>query len=402
MRIGRTLPPAASPIGWTYLLAGLVRLLRGQREVERFTNGLTAYFDKRHCFLVSSGKAALTLILLALKEQYPKRNEVIIPAYTCYSVPSAIVRAGLKIKPCDLAEKSFDFDFEQLSPMLESEKLLAVLPTHLFGLPADVKRLMRMIYDPEVTVVEDAAQAMGADWQGEKLGSLGDVGFFSLGRGKALSTVEGGVILTDNDELAQLIEKQITHLPDYPIFEILKLVFYAVALNILLHPTLFWIPKGLPFLKLGETLFEPDFIMRKMSSFQAGLARNWEARLRTLQEVRQNNTMRWLSLLDEDLWPYFKKVNQAVPDLIRFPVLIADQKKKMVLLKDAEQHGFGVTIAYPDAICAIPECVHWFAGQNFPVAKMVAQQLVTLPVHVFVRQADITSLAESFTFSRNS
>ena len=74
----------------------------------------------------------------------------------------------------------------------------------------------------------------------------------------------------------------------------------------------------------------------------------------------------------------------------------------MVLLKDAEQHGFGVTIAYPDAICAIPECVHWFAGQNFPVAKMVARQLVTLLVHVFVRQADITSLAESFTFSRNS
>ena len=123
MRIGRTLPPAASPIGWTYLLAGLVRLLRGQREVERFTNGLTAYFDKRHCFLVSSGKAALTLILLALKEQYPKRNEVIIPAYTCYSVPSAIVRAGLKIKPCDLAEKGFDFEGYKIYRSTESNFL---------------------------------------------------------------------------------------------------------------------------------------------------------------------------------------------------------------------------------------------------------------------------------------
>ncbi len=215
MRIGRTLPPAAAPIGWKSLFYGISALFSGESERNRFSDELRNYFGKSHCFLVSSGKAALTLILSALKEQYPERDEVIIPAYTCYSVPSAIVRAGLKVKLCDTAADSFDFDFEQLQPMLASKKLLGVVPTHLFGLPADVKRLQGMINDSEVTVIEDAAQALGGEWQGEKLGTLGDVSFFSLGRGKAFSTVEGGIILTDCDELAVNLKRQVSTLPDY-------------------------------------------------------------------------------------------------------------------------------------------------------------------------------------------
>jgi perosamine synthetase len=400
MRIGRTLPPAASPIGWKSFRAGLIGMMQGQKEVDRFASELKDYFDRRHCFLVSSGKGALTLTLLALKEQYPERNEVIIPAYTCYSVPSAIVRAGLVIKLCDLAENSFDFDFEQLSPMLKSDKLLAVLPTHLFGMPADVKRLKGMITTPEVTVIEDAAQAMGAEWQGEKLGTLGNVGFFSLGRGKAFSTVEGGVILTDNDELAQLIKLQMSCLPEYTKFEVLKLAFYTVALNILLHPALFWIPKGLPFLKLGETLFDPDFSIKKMTAFQAGLAKNWDARLHSLQQVRQKNTKKWSSLLHQAFSPFFKKLDRSVPDLIRFPVLLADRGKRMSLLENAELHGLGVAIAYPVAISSIPECTQQFTGQDFPVAKRVARELVTLPVHPFVTESDIRSLVECFNCDR--
>ena len=113
MRIGRTLPPAAAPIGWKSLFSATSAIFSGELEVNRFSDELKEYFDKKHCFLVSSGKAALTLILNALKEQYPERDEVIIPAYTCYSVPSAIIRAGLKVKLCDTVADSFAFDFEQ-------------------------------------------------------------------------------------------------------------------------------------------------------------------------------------------------------------------------------------------------------------------------------------------------
>ena len=392
MRIGRTLPPAAAPIGWRAFFNGLLGILSGKKEIERFEKELKEYFGKKHCFLVSSGKAALTLILLTLKEQYPERDEVLIPAYTCYSVPSAIVRAGLKVKLCDLAENSFDFDFEQLAPMLKSEKLLAVLPTHLFGLPADVKRLRGMINNPEVTVIEDAAQAMGGEWQGEKLGTLSDVGFFSLGRGKAFSTVEGGIILTDHDELAATLKPQVSEIPDYTHFEVLKLLLYTIALNILIYPAFFWLPKGLPFLKLGETVFDPDFELKKLSSFQAGLAKNWVERLRLFQQVRQANTRKWFSVLDATSCEICLPKQGDFPDMIRLPVEIEDEKYRAEILKLASNAGFGISVAYPAALCDVRELAGMFNNQDFPTAKQHARSLVTFPLHPFVSREDLNRI----------
>src|SRR6267154_4017125 len=189
MRIGRTLPPAATPIGVREIAAGVCGIFRGRKELDRFRSELKEHFGVKHCFLVSSGKAAFTLILLALKELFPDRDEVLIPAFTCYSVPSSVVRAGLRIRLCDLRPDSLDFDFAQLSVMLSEaaplktetraavgasdslveirdladssgssiKRVLAVVPTHLFGYPADVARLRKLNRDPGITIVEDAA-----------------------------------------------------------------------------------------------------------------------------------------------------------------------------------------------------------------------------------------------------
>lgn len=394
MRIGRTLPPAAAPIGWKSLFSGISAVFSGESERNRFEDELKEYFGKSHCFLVSSGKAALTLILRALKEQHPERDEVLIPAYTCYSVPSAIVRAGLKVKLCDTAADSFDFDFEKLEPLLKSNKLLCVVPTHLFGLPADVKRLQGMIDDPEVTIVEDAAQAMGGEWQGEKLGILADVGFFSLGRGKAFSTVEGGIILTGDNRLAEQLEKQLEDLPDYPLLGVFKLFFYTVVLNVLLHPMLFWIPKGLPFLKLGETVFDPDFEMKKMSLFQAGLSKNWVEKIQLFRRVRQKNIRELIPLLDVKELKQFLEQCNSIPDLIRFPVEMPDEREKEEFLDIANQRGLGVAIAYPSAINGIVELTSMFMGEKYPLAEKRSERLVTLPVHLFVTNQDQVLLVE--------
>ncbi|UCF83600.1 MAG: DegT/DnrJ/EryC1/StrS family aminotransferase, partial [Desulfobacteraceae bacterium] len=298
MRIGRTLSPAAAPIYPRDIISGIKALFKGQRELDHFESELKEYFGIKHCFLVSSGKAALTIILQALKDLNPDRDEILIPAFTCYSVPSAIVRAGLKIKLCDIDPDTLDFDFEQLSkmlsfssslresqpetcnpqlatpdpqPALSSEavlkrsgpsalknmvlpqakrssslpremqklfhwgeavlqpsavfnRLLALIPTHLFGLPADIERLRELVDDPGVLIVEDAAQTMGAEWNGKKLGTLGDVAFFSLGRGKALSTVEGGIILTNRGDIAERIRYRIRAIPGYNVIHLIALL----------------------------------------------------------------------------------------------------------------------------------------------------------------------------------
>ncbi len=390
MRIGKTLPPAAAPLYFKDILTGVAGLLEGRGRVTRLEDDLKEHFHTRYCFAVSSGKAALVLILQALQAISPEKDEVLIPAYTCYSVPSAIVRAGLKVRLCDLTAGSLDFDYVSLERLMNNDRLLAVVPTHLFGVPADVGRVKRLVTRPGVFIVEDAAQSLGCEWNGAKLGTLGDVGLFSMGRGKALSTVEGGVIVTDNEQIGYAIEKVLHTVPGYGVCGCLKLVIYAAVLSIFVNPWLFWIPKALPFLKLGETVFNPSFPIRRMSSFQAGVARGWRKKIRALKEARRNNIIKVSGHgIDLPGSPW-----NVLPDMIRYPVLLADATaKKRVLLK-SEQVGMGVSDGYPDSIDGIAAIKNMFKEEQYPKAKDIAERLISIPVHPFVREHDIENITQ--------
>ena len=387
MRIGRTLPPAAAPLSLRDIYSGLQGLVTGARAEEQARQELQVYFQKRHCFLVSSGKAALTLILLALKDLHPDRDQVLIPAFTCYSVPSAIVRAGLKIALCDIDPETLDFDFAQLEQKLANPRLLCVIPTHLFGLPADVDRVRRIKKDRDISIVEDAAQAMGREVGGTKLGTLGDVGFFSLGRGKALTAVEGGIIVTDDENLAERLQYHWDRLPGCSARDILRQILYAFALLVLLPPQLYWLPSGLPFLRLGETLFDPDFPLRKFSSFQAGLMKGFAKKLQRLWQMRRDNSRYWTQHLPDTLVQTVVRYNPR-PDVLRFPVRVGDGKSSDLLMQRSARVGLGVARTYPDAIHRIPELTRHFAGQEFPSARRAANEILTLPVHGFVTEKD--------------
>jgi dTDP-4-amino-4,6-dideoxygalactose transaminase len=424
MHIGRTLPPTATPIDIAEILSGVCGIFNGQQELERFQSELKQHFGVKHCFLVSSGKAAFTLILLTLRELSPDRDEVLIPAFTCYSVPSSVVRAGLRIRLCDLRPDSLDFDFAQLSAMLSeapprqdarpegnasdspvgicdsagnrggsTRKVLAVVPTHLFGIPADVARLRQFIRDPGVTIVEDAAQAMGETREEGKIGTLGDVSFFSLGRGKAFSVVEGGIILTDRDDLAEGLNRLVSGLPRYGLLPLLKVIFKAAALMMFIHPSLFWLPKSLPFLKLGETLFEPHFPILKMSSFQAGLARNWRRKLDILRDVRKKKVNRWIGVLEATRIHGSRILGGQALGLLRFPLRVSDKNKRESLLRESARMGMGIMPVYPTSINAIPELNGKIVGGAFPVAESCARELVTLPTHGYLTEDDITEVS---------
>ena len=392
MRIGRTLPPAAAPIGMGSIVSGFAALLGGRQELDRFQRELKEHFRVKHCFLVSSGQAAFTLILRVLKELSRERDEVLIPAFTCYSVPAAIVRAGLRIRLCDVRPNRFDFDYAQLSA-LSTAKVLAVVPTHLFGLPADVRGLRKLLSDPGIAIVEDAAQAMGETGEDGKLGTLGDVGFFSLGRGKALSCVEGGVILTNRDDIAEGLSGILRRLPRYGLASLLTLILKAAALMLLVRPWLFWLPRTLPFLKLGETLFDPHVPLRRMSSFQAGLARNWRNKLDEMRSVRSRNVTRWMAAIDATWQNKSPVLNGRSLGLPRLPLRIADTEARESLLRESAGRGLGIMPAYPTSIAAIPELTGTFGNAAFPVADRCARELVTLPTHAYLTEDDVSRLA---------
>ncbi len=388
IRIGRTLPPAAAPIPLLDIILSLPACLKPNFLDNQFSHEVCQDFQSKYCFLQSSGKAALTLILLALKQIYPNRDQVILPAFTCYSVPSAVKRSGLKIKLCDLAPSSFDFDKEKLKEIIDknkqNKKILCALPTHLFGCPADVTGI-RAIVGPDIPIIEDAAQAMGETWKDNKLGTLGDIGFFSLGRGKALSTMEGGVIITNRKDLAERIKSLTGSMNGYNSADILKFTIKTFLTTFLQSPSLFWFPKALPFLKLGETLWEPDFSLSPLSAFHIKLARGWQKRLARHRRARKKNCTYWQMRLPENLTQVCCETDIS---MIRFPVLMQTREQRDFALIQSEQLGLGLMPAYPTAIHKIIQLTNEFSNQQFPQAEDLSKRLLTIPVHEYIKSDD--------------
>lgn len=397
MRIGRTLSPAAAPLSVVDLFNGIAGIISPEKAISSFKRSIRQKFNKKHCFLLSSGKAAITLTLKALAELTPERNEVIIPAFNCYSVPSAIARAGLIVRPCDIDPATLQFQDESLLSILKSSsKILAIMPTHLFGLPADVEHVRTLTNNREITIIEDAAQAMGSEYKGKLLGTGGDVGIFSLARGKALSAGEGGIILTDSDLLAEKISYQLLQFPEYSVSQLVNLAIQSIALTLLIHPLLFWIPKMMPFLKLGETVYDPDFPIRKFSGFQAGLAKNWTAKITwLLKERAKRNTLYSQHLSGiKDISVLTDKWSNDTLSCIRFPVIIKTTDAVEKILYLSEKMGLGISKTYPDSVDSIPQIRNDNSPSNFATAHMIANTLITLPCHPMVREKDILRIAE--------
>jgi perosamine synthetase len=385
MRVGRTLPPAAAPLELRDLFHGLAGALRPARALRAREQELREALAVRHVFLVSSGKAALTVTLTGLKRLSPS-TEVVLPAYTCFSVPAAVLKAGLRPVLCDINESTFDFDRSQLQKVLTADTL-CVVSHHLFGIPSDVERTCATCRARNIFVIEDAAQAMDVGGSRRAPGTTGDVGIFSFGRGKNITCGSGGIIVTNSDRIAAAIEEQYRDLPPSPWWHTMKDVAALVVMVFFIRPRLYWIPAALPFLGLGTTEFPRTIRPRRLSGFKAGLLRNWRRRL-----VRSNQ-MR--SAAASDLHRRMNISSGGFPrPLLRLPLLASSAREKQRLYAASTSRGLGISPAYPTSIDEIPEMRAAVEGRTFPSATKVASRLVTLPTHQWLLEQDKQALVD--------
>lgn len=392
MKIQRTVPPAAAPINLSALVHGLAGTFLGRRYLKKLESEMREYFKVRHIFLVSSGKAALTLILLALKSLSPNKKEVLIPAYTCFSVPSAVVKAGLKISLCDINPLTFDFDYKFFEEAVK-ESTLCVIPDHLFGIPADLDRINSLCKDRGIFVVEDAAQAMGGTYKGRKLGTIGDAGFFSLGRGKNITCGSGGIIVTNSDRISMAIESVYSHVKSPGISETIKEFLKVMILSIFIHPLLYWFPAGLPFLKLGETFFYKDFPVKKLSGMKAGLLRNWQKRLEEMNYKRRKNADYFQEKLRLRLNP---RDNDPI-SFLHLPFIVSDKEFREQLSAMSNKEAIGISKMYPSPINEIREIKDQFQDRVFPAAKKISERLLTIPDHPLLSEKDKDKICNLLT-----
>jgi len=167
-------------------------------KVEQFENEFSRYVGARFAAAVSSGTAALQIGLQALG--LGKGDEVITTPFTFAATANAIIHCGAKPVFADIDPATFNLDPEKIAA---SAKTKAVLCVHLYGQPCEMDSLQSACRDADAKLVEDAAQAVGAEYRGKRVGTFGALSAFSFYATKNLTTGEGGMIATGSKGLAE-------------------------------------------------------------------------------------------------------------------------------------------------------------------------------------------------------
>jgi perosamine synthetase len=171
----------------------------------RFEEKAAKYYDYavNHCFAVTNGASALELCAILCRLQ--KGDEVIIPGHTYCASAIPFGRQGAVLKWADLNPDDFLMDVDSIRPLI-TPKTKVIMAVHLYGKPCELDEIITLCKENNIILVEDCAQANGAEYKGKKVGTFGDFGMFSFHGQKNMTTFgEGGLLLVKDDETAKKV-----------------------------------------------------------------------------------------------------------------------------------------------------------------------------------------------------
>ena len=175
-------------------------------RVQEFERDFAKYVGSRHCVMVNSGSSANLLMVAALfytknpKLKLKRGDEVIVPAVSWSTTYYSLYQYGLKIKFVDINLETLNFDLDALAKAA-TDKTRLIMAVNLLGNPNDFDRIKTIIGNRKITLIEDNCESLGSRHTGTLLGNFGVASTFSFFIGHHLSTIEGGMVCTDDDEL---------------------------------------------------------------------------------------------------------------------------------------------------------------------------------------------------------
>ncbi len=310
-------------------------------QTQAFEDEFAAYCNCRYGVGLSSGTDALTLALRACG--IGNGDEVITVANTFIATVEAIALVGALPVFVDIDPGTYTMDHRQLDSALTS-RTRAILPVHLYGHPVEMQHVLDFARLHGLRVIEDASQAHGATYRGKRVGSLGDIGCFSLYYSKNLGAYgEAGICVTNNDELAETMRV----LRDHG-----SRVRYRHEL-------------------LG--------VNARLDEVQAAVLRVKLRYLERWNAARQSHAMAYTRQLQD--------VVEAVPivqswgtHVYCYYVVQAPQRDHLCIM--LERQGIGTNIHYPTPIHLQPACAHYgYKRGTLPVTEAVAERIVSLPMY---------------------
>ena len=385
--------------------AGLPLLLSDFTRESRYTlESLIARYLEVPYVQIGTSSAACLVVALATLKKFSPRKEVIIPAFCNAQTVHAINQAGLKVRLCDTQVDHFDYDHEQLA-LVANEQTLCIIIPHLAGIPADLMRVTKIARQHGAFVIEDASQAFGAKSLGQAVGTIGDIGIYSLSQGVGLNIFEGGVLVSHNGHLQSALtetgRRLMRHKPKLEVTKIIELIslwayYNPFGLSLTYGANLRqWLSKGDPQRALGG-VFTPPVRMFKVSDFRKKVGANaffrfpaFQSRCRNtaLQRIERLATISGVTVLTEGYgcaatYPYLTLVFEK-----------ADACE--AVLNELWADGMGVSKIFYSSLSEDKHLVNFLQSPKTPEAESFAKRSLTITNSPMMTENDFEEIYET-------
>lgn len=392
------IPISQAPISISEIIQSICAdLLDKSNGIYEFKKSLSEYLNCENIFLVNSGSSALYFLL----KSYDLKNddEVILPAYLCENVPKLLFSMGLKIKFVDIEPFTYNMDPDDLNEKI-SRKTKAVLAVHMFGFPCRIKEISEISHDAGATVIEDAAQAMGAEYDNQKVGTIGNSGFFSLGVGKVITTINGGVICTNDNEITETVSKYVAEFKKDNLSNQAKFIFNLVGYNLANSPKVY----SLIYKKIRHERSRCDTIelknfMYKYSNIQSNLGMFQLNKIDIFNKKRFDNANYLMKNIEKDGISFPRASVNTKPIFLRLPMIIKniEYKERDALIKKFENAGLE-TSKYMNI--SLPQLFNE-TTKECPISEKITRETITLPTHPNVLKSDLDLMIKVMKESRD-
>jgi dTDP-4-amino-4,6-dideoxygalactose transaminase len=349
---------------------------------ERFASG-----DQ---ILMASGTAALALALCGAREENP--GPTALPSYCCYDIATAANTAEIPAILYDIDPVSLAPDLDSLEEAL-SAGATSVVVAHLFGMPADMAPIEQLTRAHGALLIDDAAQAFGASVKDRPAGALGTLGILSFNRGKGVTGGMGGALLGFGSEGSRILAALADRVESAPPGG--KALLSCLGQWMLGRPSLYGLPRALPFLRMGETVYKHPTPMRALPDASAGVLRHTLALAEGEVGTRCRNAARLLdTLLDGTAIQTIDPLPGCSPSYLRLPVLLRGSARQKAASASARR--LGVVAGYPRPLNRLPQLATRAlnASRPFHGAEQLVEELHTLPTHGRLGGRDVAALSE--------
>lgn len=329
------------------------RVLEFEREFAKFVG-------VRHAIAVNTGTAALHCAMLAANVK--GGDEILIPSLTFAGTATPILLCGAKPTFADIQSGTYCMSLENVENSI-SRDTRVIVPVHLYGLGCDMDPIMELARRKGVMVIEDAAQAHGAMYEQRKVGSLGDMACFSFYSAKNMTTGEGGMITTSDDDLAQVLRTIRTHGEERP----------------------YWVSR------IGNNYH--------MTELAAAIGTVQLRKLHGFVERRRENAR----VLTEQLGPLGKLILPTEPENMRHAWYVytvrvrgANAGKRNKIVERLRNKNIEATVYYETPVHLLPLYREVFGSKRgmLPETERAARQVFSLPVHPRMTPEDVSYVAD--------